>query len=200
MMHDVIERTAQYVQEQMTGETTGHDWWHVYRVWKTAQRIGRATGADMNVVELAALLHDIDDYKFNGGDHDAGARKARSWLASLGVDEETIAAVCDIIILTSFTKQREPLPTIEGQIVQDADRLDALGAVGIARAFATGQHMGQQIYDPDDREHSSIGHFYDKLLLLKDRMNTEEGKRIAQERHAVLEQFLSDFYKQWEGE
>jgi uncharacterized protein len=176
--------------------------------------IGREEGADSYVVELAALLHDVHDWKFAGGDHEAGPRAARDWLLSLDVPPATIDHVCEIIAGLSFKGAgvATPMRTLAGQCVQDADRLDALGAIGIARTFAYGGHKGQPLHDPDTRPQmhasfdaykrgggSSLNHFYEKLLLLKDRMNTATGKRLAAERHAVMEQFLEQFLAEWEG-
>ncbi len=168
----------------------------------------------MFVVELAALLHDVADWKFAGGDHEAGPRQARAWLQSLGVPLATIDHVCEIVAGLSFKGAgvATTMRTIEGQCVQDADRLDALGAIGVARAFAYGGHKGQALYDPalpptphDSFEAykrgsgSTINHFHEKLLLLAGRMNTAAGKRLACERHGFLERFLEQFLAEWEG-
>lgn len=210
---DLITRTADYVQTVLSGDGTGHDWWHVCRVWKMAQRIGRAEGADLLVVELAALLHDIADWKLHEGDTSIGPARARGWLDTLGLEPGIVDHVCHIIADISFkgaAVEQQPLSR-EGQVVQDADRLDAMGAIGIARAFAYGGAKGRAIYDPDLKpsEHStpeaylkggtSVNHFYEKLLLLKDRMNTATGKAMAQERHRFMEDFLRRFYEEWEG-
>lgn len=214
--NEIIEKTAQYVQSLLTGESSGHDWWHVYRVWKTAKRIARDEhGVDPFVVELAALLHDIADHKFYGGDLTVGPRKAREWLLSIEVPADVADHVATIISQTSFkgASVATPMSTREGMVVQDADRLDAIGAIGVARAFAYGGHKGNELYDPavKVREHTSfeqytkgdgttINHFYEKLLLLKNRMNTQTGKRMAQERHTYMQDYLERFYKEWEGE
>jgi uncharacterized protein len=177
-------------------------------------RIAREEKADLFVVELAALLHDVADWKFAGGDHDAGPRAAREWLMSQGVPSATIEHVADIIASLSFKGAgvETPMKTMEGQCVQDADRLDAIGAIGIARAFAYGGHKGRALYDPamPPEPHASfeaykknagptINHFYEKLLLLKERMNTATGRRLAAERHVVLEEFLEEFFAEWAG-
>jgi uncharacterized protein len=187
MNNDIIPRTAAHVQEALSGDGTGHDWWHVHRVWKTAQRIGRAEGADMLVVELAALLHDIADWKLNDGDSAVGPRLAKEWLDSQGLEPAVTDHVCQIIAGISFKGAgvEQPSLSLEGQVVQDADRLDAMGAIGIARAFAYGGAKGRMIYDlaAKPAEHrtaeeflknggTTINHFYEKLLLLRDRMNT----------------------------
>jgi uncharacterized protein len=212
---EIIERTIEHVRELLSGEGSGHDWFHVERVRNVAVRIAREEKADLFVVELAALLHDVADWKFAGGDHEAGPRAAREWLASLGVPPPTIEHVTAIIAGLSFKGAgvETPMSTIEGQCVQDADRLDAIGAIGIARAFAYGGHKGRALYDPEvpPQPHASfeaykknagptINHFYEKLLLLKERMNTEAGKRLAAERHVVLERFLEQFLAEWMGE
>jgi len=213
MPSDLIDRTANHIKTVLSGDGTGHDWWHVYRVWKMAKRIGHAEQADPLVVELAALLHDIADWKFHDGDLSVGPTKAKDWLDSLGLDPGIIDQVCQIITNISFkgaAVEQQPL-SLEGKVVQDADRLDAMGAIGIARAFAYGGAKGREIYDPAAKptEHrtaeaylkggTSINHFYEKLLLLKDRMNTVTGRAMAEERHTFMEDYLKQFYEEWEG-
>lgn len=211
---DLIDRTANHVKTVLSGDGTGHDWWHVYRVWKMSQRIGRAEEADLLVVELAALLHDIADWKLHDGDLSVGPRMAKDWLDSLGLDPGISDQICQIIANISFKGagvQQQPL-SLEGQVVQDADRLDAMGAIGIARAFAYGGAKGRAIYDPtvQPTEHRTaeaylkggghtINHFYEKLLLLKDRMNTVTGRAIAEARHQFMEDYLRRFYEESEG-
>lgn len=212
---DIIALTVDHVQAKLSGEGTGHDWFHVERVWKNAKHIARDEQVDMLVVELAALLHDIADWKFADGDETAGPREARAWLEKLNVNENTITHVCDIIKDLSFKGAgvSSTMKTREGMVVQDADRLDALGAIGIARAFAYGGHKGSELYNPDVKPefHASfeqykqsrgntINHFHEKLLLLKDLMNTETGKRIAGRRHAYMEEFLQQFHEEWKGQ
>jgi uncharacterized protein len=214
LQRDIIQKTADHVRVLLAGEGSGHDWFHVERVRCVALAIGREEGAELFVLELAALLHDLADWKFAGGDHDAGPRAARDWLTSLDVAPTLVDHICEIIAGLSFKGAgvATPMPTIEGRCVQDADRLDALGAIGIARAFAYGGHKGRPLYDPDvpPEPHQSfeaykknvgptINHFYEKLLLLKDRMNTAAGQRLAAARHAFLEQFLDQFFAEWEG-
>ncbi|MFH1065157.1 MAG: HD domain-containing protein [Nanoarchaeota archaeon] len=211
---EVIKQTAEYARKTLEGEGSGHDWWHAYRVWKNAVHIARKENADLFVVELAALLHDIADWKFHDGDESAGPTKAKEWLESLNVEKNVISHVCEIIKELSFkgAKVKSEIKTKEGMIVQDADRLDAIGAIGIARAFAYGGHKGREIYNPDIKPvmhesfeqykntiGTSINHFHEKLLLLKDLMNTETGKQIAEERHKYMEQYLARFLKEWEG-
>jgi uncharacterized protein len=212
---DLILRTADYVKSVLSGEGSGHDWWHTYRVWRTAQRIGQAEGADLLVVELAALLHDIADWKAHGGDSTVGPQAARNWLVSLGVNENIVEHVCQIVANISFKGAgvTQPELSLEGKSVQDADRLDAVGAIGIARTFAYGGAKGRLIHDPEvnPEEHetaeayikstgTTVNHFYEKLLLLKDRMNTATGRTMAEKRHQFMEDFLRRFYEEWEGE
>lgn len=210
---DFIDRTANHVQTALSGDGTGHDWWHVYRVWNMVRRIGQAEKADLLIVELAALLHDIADWKLHEGDSSVGPKVAKDWLDSLDVDPSISEHVCQIIANISFkgAAVEQPPLSLEGQVVQDADRLDAMGAIGIARAFAYGGAKGRAIYDPVVRptEHrtaeaylkggTTINHFYEKLLLLKDRMNTATGKALAQERHQFMEEYLRRFGEEWEG-
>ncbi len=213
---EIIRRTVNYVRDKLKKEPTGHDWWHTYRVWKMALRIAKEEGSvDVFVVQLAALLHDIADWKFYNGDSSIGPKLVRQWLEKLGVDEETIYRVCEIVKEVSFkgagvnTKPRSK----EARIVQDADRLDAIGAIGIARCFATGAKLNREIYNPEikpklhksfeeykNSKSTSINHFYEKLLLLKDLMNTETAKKIAEDRHRFMQQFLSRFFMEWNGD
>lgn len=213
---DIIEKTREYVEQTLKGEGSGHDWWHVYRVWKMAQHIAQGEkDVDLFVVELAALLHDIADWKFNGGDEDTGAKVSREWLTKLGVDKAVVDHVCDIIATSSFkgAEVKSEMKTLEGKVVQDADRLDAIGAIGIGRTFAYGGHTNREMYNPDikpemhttaeqykNNKSPTINHFYEKLLLLKDLMNTDTAKKIALERHKFMEEYLDRFYKEWEGE
>jgi len=179
----IIKNTEKYVKNKMLGDSAGHDWWHVYRVWKVAVHIGKQEKANMFVVELGALLHDIADFKFNNGDETAGSRVSREWLEEQKVDEAIIKHVCDIVENVSFkgAKVKSKMKTTEGMVVQDADRLDAIGAIGIARTFAYGGAKELEMYNPEIRavrhksfeeykntRGTSINHFYEKLLLLKD--------------------------------
>jgi len=208
-----IAGTAEHVRQQMAGDAAGHDWFHIERVRRMALRIAREEGADPVVVELAALLHDLDDWK-RTGDPEAGPRQARAWLTSQEVPAPLVEHVCRIIQELSFKGSEVPTPmsSLEGCCVQDADRLDALGAIGIARAFAYGGHHGRLLYDPDQppERHASfaayqrsrgptLNHFYEKLLLLAERMQTATGRQVAQQRHRFLEQFLERFLAEWEG-
>ena len=211
----IINKTKDYIKERMEGEATGHDWWHVLRVYKTSKYIGEKENADMLIVELAALLHDISDWKFNNGNSDVGVKLASEWLKTLEVEEEAISKIANIIGTLSFkggttVSYQE---TIEGRVVQDADRLDAIGAIGIARTFAYGGYKGREIYSPDikpetyksfeeykNNQGTTINHFYEKLLLLKDLMNTETGKILANERHEFMESYLLQFFKEWDSQ
>ncbi|MBE0427231.1 MAG: HD domain-containing protein [Nitrospirae bacterium] len=208
----IIEKTIAYVRENLGWEGTGHDWWHVYRVWQNAIHIAKEEKADLFLVQIAALLHDIADWKFHHGDDTAGPKLAREWLEKVGVDEKIIAHVCEIIQGISFKGAgvKIQIKTKEGMVVQDADRLDAIGAIGIARAFTYGGHKGREIYNPYIRPHHhesfeeyknskgpTINHFYEKLLLLKDLMNTKTARKMAEERHAFMELFLERFFKEW---
>jgi uncharacterized protein len=215
--HDMNERAAilsvaDEVRGRLAGESSGHDWWHVHRVWKMAEHLAQGSGADARVVQLAALLHDIADWKFHGGDETVGPRVARSLLDKHNLPDEVIDAVCAIIPEISFKGagvSDEP-STLEGKIVQDADRLDAIGAIGIARAFAYGGYAGQKLHDPDrapvmhtskevyvSSRGTTINHFYEKLLLIKDRLHTPRARQIAEQRHALMELYLHEFLAEW---
>ncbi len=208
----IVDQTAAHVRSQMEGDSSGHDWWHVWRVWQNSLFISRTENADRFVTELAALLHDIADWKFHDGDDSAGPKAARAWLSEQSIGESVIDHVCDIVATVSFKGAgvETPMATLEGKIVQDADRLEAIGAIGIARCFAFGGAKGRLMHDPDDppelhasfddykkKSGPSINHFYEKLLLLKDRMNTETGLKLAAQRHQVLEEFLEQFHAEW---
>jgi uncharacterized protein len=211
----LIEKTADFIKNKFAREGTGHDWWHIYRVWQLSKYIAvKEKGANMLVVELASLLHDIEDHKLHDGSSEPGAVAARAWLKSLGADEQTIAHVENIVRNISFKSAdiKNELNTLEGQIVHDADKLDAIGAIGIARVFSFGGAHGRLIYDPDQphlkhytyelsRAENTpvIHHFYEKLLLLQDRMFTKTGKQMAGHRHVYMEKFLKEFYAEWEG-
>ena len=211
---EIILKTEEHVHHKLDGEGTGHDWWHIHRVRNTALQLGKTEQANLFVVELAALLHDIADHKFHNGDEEIGPATARKWLADLAVEESIINHICEIIRDVSFkgAEVETPMKTIEGKVVQDADRLDALGAIGIARAFAYGGHKGRELYNPDisPEKHESfeaykkssgptINHFYEKLFLLKDRMNTEAGKKEAEKRHQFMQKYVERFLSEWEG-
>jgi uncharacterized protein len=208
----IIERTVIYVKQELAGAESGHDWWHIYRVWKLAERIAKEEKADVFVVILGALLHDIADAKFHDGDETVGPRIAEKFLRSQNLPEEIIGKILNIIRFVSF-KNSDETPadnSLELQIIQDADRLDALGAIGIARAFSYGGFKNREMYNPDippnlkmskaeykKSESTTINHFYEKLLLLKEMMHTKAGKRLATKRHQFMEQFLEEFYAEW---
>lgn len=208
----VIKKTEWFVKNTLRNDSSGHDWWHIERVRRNALYIGKHERVDLFVVELAALLHDIADWKFHGGTTEAGAKKASEWLRSLHVDEEIVKHIAHIVAEVSFKGAgvKSKIESIEGKVVQDADRLDALGAIGIARCFTYGGYSGVGIYDPQEKPElhktfedykksnkTSISHFYEKLLLLKDLMNTKTGKKLAVKRHRFMETYLREFYDEW---
>jgi uncharacterized protein len=212
---EIVEQTRAYLEEKFNTESSGHDYWHMYRVWQLAKHIAKSEkGVDMFTLELTALLHDVADWKFHDGDEEAGPRAAREWLEGLDVDNAVIEYVEDVIRNVSFkgANVETKLKTIEGQIVHDADKLDAIGAIGIGRTFAYGGAKGRPMHDPSQPagQHNTfeayknsnsptINHFYEKLLLLKDRMFTKTGKAMAQHRHKVMEEFLGEFLAEWNG-
>ncbi|WP_129716922.1 HD domain-containing protein [Pedobacter sp. SYP-B3415] len=213
-MKQWIEDTVAHVRAVLKDAEAGHDWFHIERVWKTAMAISREEGADELVVTFAALLHDIADPKFNGGNEELGPQMATDFLKQLGVPAETIRHVVNIIRHMSFKNSfdQTTFSSPEMQIVQDADRLDAIGAIGIARAFTYGGFKNRVIYDPAvplTEVHTkesykattapTINHFYEKLLLLKDRMNTPTGRKMAGQRHEFMLNYLEQFYSEWEG-
>ena len=208
----IINKTVEYVKSKLEGEGSGHDFWHILRVYKTANYIGEKEGADLFVVGLTALLHDIADWKFNGGNSDIGPSIAKEWLESLEVDYVTINKITMIIKTMSFKggTTNSTQETIEGKVVQDADRLDAIGAIGIARAFAYGGYRKRELYNPNIKPQkykdfnqykvsidTTVNHFYEKLLLLKDLMNTKSGKTMAKERHEFMNTYLKQFFGEW---
>lgn len=208
-----IKAIACEVQSRQEGESSGHDWSHTRRVWNLARLIAESEGGDLYVTSLAALLHDIGDWKLFAGGEVAGLAEVRGILQTHGVSPDVEAHVLTIVSEISFYGGGTPRPmsTREGEIVQDADRLDAIGAIGIARCFAYGGSRGRLIYDPDyaprldmtEAEYKasntdSVSHFYEKLLLLKDLMNTATGRSLAEARHDVMLRFLSDFASEWE--
>lgn len=210
-----IEATIAFVKKALADAEGGHDWFHIERVWKNAKHIAaKEGGVDSEIVELGALLHDIADAKFYDGDEEIGPQKAREFLETLNVTPAVIAHVENIVRHISFKGSREgqQFMSPELAIVQDADRLDAIGAIGIARTFNYGGFKGRPLYDPaidpnpsmskeeyKKGESPTINHFYEKLLLLKDMMNTQTGKELAAERHAFMETFLAEFFDEWEG-
>jgi len=211
----IINNTILFVKNQLTHAEGGHDWFHIERVYKNALLIAEEEECDLNVVKLAALLHDIADSKFHGGDESVGPKTARTFLESQNVSEDIILHVIAIIENISFKggNFEKDFHSKELEIVQDADRLDAIGAIGIARAFNYGGFKNRPLYNPNiqpklnlskeeykNSEAPTINHFYEKLLLLKDKMNTETGKKLAKKRHDFMISFLSQFYTEWDGE
>ena len=214
MASSIIDKTCKFVEDKLSGDGSGHDWWHIFRVWTLAKKIAVEEKAQVEIVELGALLHDIADWKFHDGDDSIGPAIAREFLNSHNVQTKISDSVVEIISTVSYKGAgvATPMKTLEGKIVQDADRLDAIGALGIARTFAYGGYKNRLIYHPDEKpvlhksyedykknEGHTINHFYEKLLLLKERMNTNTGKRIAEGRHKFMQSFLDQFYKEWDG-
>lgn len=211
----LLDNTILFVKQQLENAEGGHDWFHMERVYKNALLIAREEDCDLTVVQLGALLHDIADSKFHNGDETIGPKTARTFLENEKVDETLIQHVINIIENISFKggNFEKHFHSKELGIVQDADRLDAIGAIGIARTFNYGGFKNRALYNPEiapnlnmtkeeykNSKAPTLNHFYEKLLLLKDKMNTETGKKIALERHKYTENFLSQFYAEWEGE
>ncbi|KAA8485492.1 uncharacterized protein BDE36_0492 [Arcticibacter tournemirensis] len=211
----IIEQTIAFVKDSLKGAESGHDWWHIERVWKTAINLASTEKADLLIVELAALLHDIADPKFHNGDEEIGPATAVTFLKSIDLEDDVIFHVEQIIRNMSWKSSLGKINfrSKELEIVQDADRLDAIGAIGLARAFTYGGYKNRELYNPEIPPNLSmtkeeykkstaptINHFYEKLLLLKDKMNTESGKIRAEERHRFMEKFLEQFYAEWNGE
>jgi uncharacterized protein len=210
---EAIANTAHYVERLSRTEGSGHDWWHIKRVWELSKRISKREGGDLFVIEMAAILHDLDDWKFSKKEP---TYRARRLMNGMGIAPSRIERVCHIIDTISFKGGFGETPkTIEGKIVQDADRIDALGAVGIARVFAFAGHKGRVIYDPEVRPLSyrnlkdykkrserstAVNHFYEKLFRLEKQMNTINGRRIASERTRYMKDYLKRFMEEWEGE
>ena len=212
---ELINKTISFVKAKLENAEGGHDWFHIERVFKNAVLIAKNEDCDVTVVKLGALLHDIADSKFHEGDESVGPKIARDFLESENVDEEIITHVVHIIKNISYKggNFEKKFSSLELDVVQDADRLDAIGAIGIARAFNYGGFKNRALYDPKIAPNSrmskeeykkndapTLNHFYEKLLLLKDKMNTDTGKQIAKERHRYMEGFLAQFYAQWEGD
>jgi uncharacterized protein len=212
---NLINDTIAFVKKELENAEGGHDWFHIERVYKNAVLIANGENCDILIVQLGALLHDIADSKFHNGDETVGPKKARLFLESKTVSENTITHVVNIIENISFKGGHETkkFSSLELDIVQDADRLDAIGAIGIARTFNYGGFKNRAIYNPEIKPNlnmskeeyknsaaPTINHFYEKLLLLKDKMNTKTGKEIANQRHDFMELFLTQFYAEWNGE
>lgn len=210
----VIIATKNYVKSELLNAEGGHDWFHIERVYKNAMAIAKNEAANLEIVSLAALLHDIADYKFHNGNEEIGPQKAEAFLASIHLQDAVIEKVIAIVKNIGFKggKQKPDIESTELAIVQDADYLDAMGAIGIARAFNYGGFKNRKLYDPaivPDLEMSkeaykkstapTINHFYEKLLLLKDKMQTKTGKKLAKKRHEFMQTYLEQFFKEWEG-
>jgi len=210
---EIIQKTGHFIELEFRNEGSGHDWFHIDRVRKMSLRIGETEDCDLFIVEMAALLHDLDDWKL-AATSTTESSKAEKWLDSIGLNSEITSHILEIIEEVSFKGAgiETPVKSIEAAIVQDADRLDAIGAIGIARTFAYGGHKSRLIYDPsvipvmhnDFQEYKNnsaptINHFYEKLLLLKDRMNTRTAKVIAEQRHQFMSDYLVQFYEEWEA-
>ena len=211
----IILNTIDFVKETLEGAEGGHDWFHIERVYKNALLISENEKVDRFIVQLGALLHDIADAKFYNGDESIGPKKAREFLKKQYVDEDIIIHVENIILFISYkssldTSKKFTSPELD--VIQDADRLDAIGAIGIARCFNYGGFKNRSLYDPEIEPNlemtkeqykksttPTINHFYEKLLLLKDKMNTKTGQLLAKERHRYMEQFLQQFYEEWNG-
>lgn len=212
----LITKTAAFIREKFANEGSGHDWAHIERVWHLARRLATHTpGADPEVTGLGALLHDIADWKFHDGDYEAGPAAARAWLLSQGAAEPLIQRVETIIREVSFKGLgvATPVSSVEGALVQDADRLDAIGAIGVARAFAYGGHKGRPLHDPailpithadfagyQQSVSSTLNHFYEKLLHLHDRLHTAAAREVAAGRQRFMEDFVAQFLAEWDGE
>ena len=210
----IISKTEEFVKQTLKNAEGGHDWFHILRVWNNAKLIAENEKVDIFIVELGALLHDIADSKFQNGDETIGPKVAREFLKNIAVSEEIILHIENIITNISYKggnfKQTFTSPELD--VIQDADRLDAIGAIGIARCFNYGGFKNRPLYNPKikpklnqtkeeykNSEAPTINHFYEKLLLLKDKMNTASGKKIAEERHQYMETFLQQFYSEWNG-
>jgi len=215
MENNIIQKTTDFIKQVLKNAEKGHDWFHIQRVYKNALKIYEQEGGDKQIIQLAALLHDISDAKFNGGDEKAGKQKAVEFIKSLDLSEKIINHVAEIVEKVSFKGgvNDNIEKSIELKIVQDADRLDAIGAIGIARTFHYGGFKNREIYNPEipfqkyqsaEEYHRSeaptINHFYEKLLLLKDKMNTKSGREMAEKRHLFMEKFLEQFYEEWNAE
>jgi uncharacterized protein len=209
----IIEKTEQYVRSLLENDAGGHDWWHIERVRRIGVSLAKKEHADEYIVEMAALLHDVADEKIAGSE-EKGFKIVSEWLDQMQLTNREKEQIHDVISSVSFKGGHGKKPnTIEGMVVQDADRLDAIGAIGIARTFMYAGNRGHLMYDPDlpyrekmtkeeyrQGRSTAINHFYEKLLKLKDLMNTESAKQMASERHEFMEQFLQQFYKEWDGQ
>ena len=211
-MPSILDEALAFAREAFAGDASGHDYWHTFRVWKLARHLAEAEGADTRTVELAALLHDVDDAKLSPETCE-GKLRARHFLEAHGVAEDQIARILHIIGQVSYKGSDSETPdSLEGMCVQDADRLDAIGAIGIARTFAFGGSRGRTLWDPEEKPRTevnaqnyqsgggcTVNHFYEKLLLLKDLMNTGTARELAEARHRYMTSFLDEFFAEWQG-
>lgn len=207
---DILFYTENYIKQQFEDDASGHDWWHIFRVRNLALKIAELEGGDLYIIEMAALLHDLDDWKLVDNDE---INKTEAWLSKMNISNEIIKLILEIIEQVSFKGAgvETKANSLEAQIVQDADRLDAIGAIGIARTFAYGGNKNRLIYHPESKpelhknfdayKNSSaptVNHFYEKLLLIKDRLNTQSAIRLAQTRHEFMTDFLTQFFNEWD--
>uniref|UniRef100_UPI003217F80F HD domain-containing protein n=1 Tax=uncultured Draconibacterium sp. TaxID=1573823 RepID=UPI003217F80F len=207
---EILSQTENFIKQQFTGEGSGHDWWHMFRVRNLALKISKQEGGDVFIVEMAALLHDLDDWKLRNSNENSETER---WLESLNLKESNAKKILEIIEQVSFKGAgvETKAVSLEAQIVQDADRLDAIGAIGVARTFAYGGYKNRLMYDPvvkPELHHTfeayrnstapTINHFYEKLLLLKDRLNTQTAVNLAKSRHRFMEDFLEQFFNEWD--
>ncbi len=207
----IIQQTIGFVKNKLDGDSSGHDWWHISRVWNLSKQIQKEEGGDLFIIEMAALLHDVADWKFYKNE-DEGLRVIVDWLKEMKIEKVYSEYIIDIIQNVSFKGAGvdDCMNSLEGKIVQDADRLDAIGAIGVGRAFAFGGKFQREMHNPNQEKRmhknfeeyksakgTTINHFYEKLLLLKDRLNTQTAKEIAEKRHAFMETFLKQFYNEW---
>jgi len=212
---ELISKTEEFVKETLKDAEGGHDWWHIYRVWQNAKHIAETEDVDLVVVEIGALLHDIADAKFHDGDEEIGPKTARDFLETQKVSEDIVSHVENIVRHISYKGNLDGQKWMSPElaVVQDADRLDALGAIGIGRTFCFGGHKGNAMHNPSilpretvskeeykKNDSTTVNHFHEKLLLLKGLMNTKTGKQIAEGRHKYMEDFLEQFNKEWNGE
>lgn len=212
----IISNAEKFVKERFSKEGSDHDWWHIQRVWNLAKHIAKKENVDLFPVELAALFHDMADWKICDEEEKTGLKNIENWLIDQGVDTDTAKIIVEAIEDVSFSRSlnvKDKVRSKIGEVVQDADRLDAIGALAIARCFTYGGRVDREIYNPDIKPRlnmtteeyrkiensTSINHFYEKLLLLKDKINTKTAKEIAVKRHEFMEEYLKEFFEEWEG-
>lgn len=211
-MNEIIDKTIVYVQKELESAEKGHDWWHTKRVFDLVTFISQKEGGDLLTIQLSSLLHDIADYKFNNGNEEIGIEKAKGFLKKISVNEQVISHVEKIMRNISFKggNVRKSFKSLELDIVQDADRIDAIGAIGIARAFHYGGYKNREFYNPSieyklnmsvdeyiNSKSTTINHFYEKLLMIKENLNTDTAKKLAKQKHDFMEEFLNEFFIEW---